>query len=533
MQLLDQARTLERGTSTSATASVAVPPTAESSRAVFAVLDVETTGLAAVRDRVLELSVVRCDASGRALDEWSSRLNPQGPVGATHIHGITAADVATAPLFSAEAAKLADRLSGLVLVAHNARFDLAFLRAEFARAGWAMPWPPALCTLEESRRHMPSLGRRRLSDCCAAAGVRHEGAHSALGDARAAAGLLAAYLGARRTGAGLYDELVKAAGGVVWPTQPSDTGVVASTGGVVREIRRKSEQPREQRRLVQLLDDLAVTDVVPADAPEGTASYVELLAEVLEDGLLTIDEIGALSDVAQLWELEPPAVALAHEAFLLALADKAVADATVTQAERAELYEVAKLLGVDRGRVLAALNVAGTRRDARQSEGLAPLPEGWPHGEPLCVGQSVVFTGCDEDVRTALEARAREVGVRVSGSVSRRTAMLVTDGSFTGTKLSEALRLGTRIVEPGLFRVLLDHIQPAVAPSITATKYGEAPLAVPASVAERAGSEASGASPAEIRDWARRQGITVSDRGRLPADVIVRYRHAHSWEARS
>lgn len=77
------------------------------------------------------------------------------------------------------------------------------------------------------------------------------------------------------------------------------------------------------------------------------AFYVEPLAEVLEDGVLTDDEVGALADVAQLWELPQDAVAVAREAFLLALADKAVADAQVAQAERAELYEVAELLGVE------------------------------------------------------------------------------------------------------------------------------------------------------------------------------------------
>lgn len=529
-QLLDRVRPPAPAGPATAPVTVAASSLTPAPRAVFAVLDVETTGLAPARDRVLELSVVRCDAAGRPIDEWSSRFNPQGPVGATHIHGITAADVAYAPLFAAEVATLAARLSGLVLVAHNARFDLGFLRAEFARAGWSMPWSPALCTLEESRRHLPSLARRRLPDCCAAAGVRHEGAHSALGDARAAAGLLAAYLGARRGGAGLYDALVAEASAVAWPDGPSGTVVPAAPAGVVREDRRIREQPREHRRLVQLLDDLAVADAVPAGAPEGTASYVELLAEVLEDGVLTDDEAGALADVAQLWELPPDAVAAAHEAFLLALADKAVADATVTQAERAELYEVAALLGVDRSRVLASLDAATARRDARQSEGLAPLPAGWAHGEPLRVGQSVVFTGCDEDVRTALEARAAAAGVRVAAKVSGRTAALVTDGSFAGTKLADAQRLGTRIVGPDVFGILLDHLQPAVARTTTATKHGRATPTAPAPAVDRVVAARPDVAPAVIREWARSQGIVVSDRGRLSADVVARYHEAHPAE---
>jgi DNA polymerase-3 subunit epsilon len=63
----------------------------------FVVLDVETTGLSASSNRVLDIALITTDPYGRVLEEWTTRLNPQGPVGATHIHGITAADVAHAP----------------------------------------------------------------------------------------------------------------------------------------------------------------------------------------------------------------------------------------------------------------------------------------------------------------------------------------------------------------------------------------------------------------------------------------------------
>lgn len=79
---------------------------------VFAVVDVETTGLSPSHHRILELAVIRTDAAGRVVDEWTSRFNPEGPVGATHIHGITDADVANAPLFSATASDVAARMAG-------------------------------------------------------------------------------------------------------------------------------------------------------------------------------------------------------------------------------------------------------------------------------------------------------------------------------------------------------------------------------------------------------------------------------------
>ena len=143
---------------------------------------------------MLELALVTVGATGRVMDEWSTRINPQGPVGATHIHGITQADVANAPVFTDVLAEVTLRLRGAAVVAHNASFDLAFLRAEFARAGWKMPFLPCLCTLEASSYYLPTLQRRRLSDCCEAAGVRQGQAHAALGDAKATAGLLQHFL---------------------------------------------------------------------------------------------------------------------------------------------------------------------------------------------------------------------------------------------------------------------------------------------------------------------------------------------------
>ena len=122
-------------------------------------MDVETTGLSASNHRVLEIALVTADPSGRVLDEWSTRLNPQGPVGATHIHGITDADVAHAPLFADVLDELNVRLAGAAVVAHNARFDQAFLRAEYARARWRLPYLPALCTLDATGHYLPHLAR--------------------------------------------------------------------------------------------------------------------------------------------------------------------------------------------------------------------------------------------------------------------------------------------------------------------------------------------------------------------------------------
>lgn len=199
MGLLDRLR--GRASAPSATPPSATPPPTPPGTPRFAVIDVETTGLDPERERVLELAILRADEQGRPIDQWGTRFHPGGPVRATHIHGITDADVAGAPRFADRAVQIGTALQGLVLVAHNAEFDLAFLQAEFARASLPMPQVSTYCTLQGSTVYLPHLRRRTLAECCAALGVTHQQAHSALGDAYAAAGLLERYLAMdRQTG---------------------------------------------------------------------------------------------------------------------------------------------------------------------------------------------------------------------------------------------------------------------------------------------------------------------------------------------
>ena len=106
----------------------------------FAVLDVETTGLfPEATHRIVEVGIVHLNGSLEVIDEWASVVNPDRDLGPTHIHGITGAMVKDAPPFSEVADDLVHRLHGRVLRAHNASFDIRFLRAEFQRLNLSIP----------------------------------------------------------------------------------------------------------------------------------------------------------------------------------------------------------------------------------------------------------------------------------------------------------------------------------------------------------------------------------------------------------
>lgn len=524
-------------TSSTASAPVALgQPTAG-----FAVIDVETTGLSAQANRIVELAIIRTDVHGAPLDEWTCRFHPDGPVGATHIHGISDRDVAHAPKFWQLREEISARLSGVAVAGHNIRFDLAFLRAEYARAGWAMPFLPSLCTLDASWVYLPQLDRRRLADCCQASGISMLHAHSALGDARATATLLRSFLDPD-CGVPPHPEhraLPAQALGVSWPTEPG--GARAPLSEMPNRVQRKIAAPKQTSpSLLALLEQFRLADALDDGAPEGSLAYLELLAEVLEDGVLTDDERSALGELAQLYELDAHAVGAAHQGFLLALAHLALDDGKVSRAEKAELVAVAKLLAAPPALLTHVLDAAEVARQTRLSAQLQPLPTGWPHGEPLRVGDKVAFTGCDDLLREQLEQRAEALGVRVMNNVSARTAMLVTDGGFAGGKLADAQALETRVVAPELFATLLQHLQPALRErkAVVPTQRHEPAAATAAAVAAADVAEAgalvgtvSGPSPAQVRAWGRENGWVLGERGRLPAELFEAYWVEHGPES--
>jgi DNA polymerase-3 subunit epsilon len=56
------------------------------------------------------------------------------------------------------------------------------------------------------------------------------------------------------------------------------------------------------------------------------------------------------------------------------------------------------------------------------------------------------------------------MGITIATGVTKKTAFLVTDGSYSGNKASDAAQLGTRIVTPDEYEVLLKYVQPGVTP---------------------------------------------------------------------
>ncbi|MFE2674471.1 exonuclease domain-containing protein, partial [Streptomyces hygroscopicus] len=160
----------------------------------WALVDVETSGLIARRDRVLSVAVVTLGPDGEPTGEFSTLLNPGCDPGPVEVHGLTAERLRGAPGFDQVAGRIGAMLQGRVLVAHNAQFDYDFLAHEFARVRMWLPVTQRLCTLALNRRVDPPTEDLTLDSLAAHYGVPRRQAHDALDDTRVLAGVLRASL---------------------------------------------------------------------------------------------------------------------------------------------------------------------------------------------------------------------------------------------------------------------------------------------------------------------------------------------------
>src|SRR3989344_6068163 len=146
-------------------------------------IDVETTGMSPQYDRVIEVGIIRVE-DAHVVAEYNKLLNPE-----RHIHpmiqtltGISPKEIEHAPTFAEEKDEIYELLQDSIFVAHNARFDYAFLKSEFGR--YEMPFTTKqLCTARLSRLLFPKERRHGLTALIERFGLTCERRHRAFDDA--------------------------------------------------------------------------------------------------------------------------------------------------------------------------------------------------------------------------------------------------------------------------------------------------------------------------------------------------------------
>ena len=152
---------------------------------VYVALDLETTGLSATDDAIIEIGAVRFQGD-QVIDRFETLVNPRRRIPAfiTQMTGISNEDVADAPALAAVAPELLAFVGSDVaaVMAHNANFDIGFLRSagiQFHR--------PVYDTLELAGILVPGLPSYSLGELCHTFGITIDAAHHALDDAAASA----------------------------------------------------------------------------------------------------------------------------------------------------------------------------------------------------------------------------------------------------------------------------------------------------------------------------------------------------------
>jgi DNA polymerase-3 subunit epsilon len=157
---------------------------------LYAIVDLETTGGRAARDKITEIAIVLHDGR-QIIDKYETLVNPECyiPYGITELTGITQEMVADAPKFYEVARKVVKMTEGAVFVAHNVRFDYSFLREEFARLGYTFT-RKQLCTVRLSRQAFPGFRSYSLGNLIQNLGIKVDQRHRAMSDALATVEIL-------------------------------------------------------------------------------------------------------------------------------------------------------------------------------------------------------------------------------------------------------------------------------------------------------------------------------------------------------
>ncbi len=169
--------------------------------------DIEATGLNVVRDRIVQIALIKYFANGQPPAELSLLINPTIPIAeeAMKVHGITPKMLANKPVFGQVAQQIFDFIGSADLAGYNSnRFDIPILMEEFDRAG--IEWSVEKRKTIDVQRIFYKMESRTLKAAYRLyCGQELEDAHDALADVRATADVFRGQL-ARYDGVDLLDE---------------------------------------------------------------------------------------------------------------------------------------------------------------------------------------------------------------------------------------------------------------------------------------------------------------------------------------
>jgi DNA polymerase-3 subunit epsilon len=183
------------------------------SDSVFVIVDLETTGGSPVDAGITEIGAVKV-RGGEVIGEFQSLVNPGEPIPPfiTALTGISDSTVADAPSLAGIFPSFLEFMTGATLVAHNASYDVGFLKGAAAKLGHVWPEPRVVDTVRMARAALENgeVVNRKLQTLATFFKAPVTPTHRALDDARATVHVFHALL-ERLAGAGVtrLDDLLR------------------------------------------------------------------------------------------------------------------------------------------------------------------------------------------------------------------------------------------------------------------------------------------------------------------------------------
>ena len=161
----------------------------------YVIFDLETTGLSPVNDRIIEIGAVKM-CGGKVTDSFSTFVNPQIPIpfNIESLTGISDSMVENAGTIEEILPEFLEFCKGAVMVAHNAGFDVGFIKEKTDAILGRKFECTVVDTVALSRALLPSLGKFTLDHVAKALGVPPFNHHRAVDDAEACADIFAALI---------------------------------------------------------------------------------------------------------------------------------------------------------------------------------------------------------------------------------------------------------------------------------------------------------------------------------------------------
>jgi len=151
----------------------------------FVIFDLETTGLNNRKDRIVEIGAIRY-SKGEITGKMDCLINPDIaiPASVSSIHGIFDKDVKDKPSISQVLPDFLDFIKNSVLVAHNASFDVGFIKKALGREGIEVPDIKVLDTIRLSKKAWPGRKSYSQKNLAAFLSINVINAHRAEDDCR-------------------------------------------------------------------------------------------------------------------------------------------------------------------------------------------------------------------------------------------------------------------------------------------------------------------------------------------------------------